>query len=97
MITKKPSLTIALVLSAVSLLVGVKPAAADVSIEIISRSDFTSPPTEAHGHGSSSPQPVDAANQEQDGSRLRLNASKDNEQGESQTIDDDFEGILIRI
>jgi hypothetical protein len=93
MTTKKPSLTIALTLS-LSLFVAVKPAAADVSIEIISRSDAAS---EADYQTSLPPSEDAEVNQAQDGSQLGLNASRDRKQSESQTIDDDFEGILIRI
>lgn len=91
MTTKKPSLTIALVLSAVSLLVAVKPALADVSIEIISRSDAAS-----NDYQSSWPQPTpDEA--DGDRSQMSLNDTGDRESDESQTDHDGFEGILIRI
>jgi hypothetical protein len=94
MTTKKPSLTIALTLS-LSLFVAAKPAAADVSIEIISRSDAAS--AEADYQTSLPPSNDTEVNQPQDGSQPGLNASRDRKQSESQTIDDDFEGILIRI
>ncbi|QYO67234.1 hypothetical protein [Leptolyngbya sp. 7M] len=92
---KKPSLTIALALSIISLLVAVKPAAADVSIEIISRSDARSTHSEDRDSLSQTAS-SDSANRS-NRSEISLNDTGDKNQAESQTPEDDFEGILIRI